>query len=165
MGGLIPNFVGIFRELVYMNRDRKKWASVGLWPVVFILINLGLALTGTKEPLDYLPVVASCFVTISLWLRRPKLTKVILAGVCTAYLIYDIFVGSIPGLLNESISLVSVAIYFIKEWKKKKFRVCTFISGKEQLIDLTKELLVHNQKVLAEQESNENQTAQEESAA
>ena len=52
-----------------------------------------------------------------------------------------------------------------KEWKKKKFRVCTFISGKEQLIDLTKELLVHNQKVLAEQESNENQTAQEESAA
>ena len=53
-----------------------------------------------------------------------------------------------------------------KEWKKKKFRVCTFISGKEQLIDLTKELLVHNQKVLAEQESNENQTtAQEECAA
>ena len=50
-----------------------------------------------------------------------------------------------------------------KEWKEKKFRVCTFISGKEQLIDLTKELLVHNQNVLAEQESNENQTtAQEE---
>lgn len=53
-----------------------------------------------------------------------------------------------------------------KEWKEKKFRVCTFISGKEQLIDLTKELLVHNQNVLAEQESNENQTtAQEECAA
>ena len=53
-----------------------------------------------------------------------------------------------------------------KEWKKKKFRVCTFISGQGNLTELTKELIVHNQKVLAEQEYNENQTtAQEECAA
>ena len=37
-----------------------------------------------------------------------------------------------------------------KEWKKKKFRVCTFISGKENLPDLTKQLLVRNRKVLAD---------------
>ena len=54
----------------------------------------------------------------------------------------------------------------IKEWNQKKYRVCTFISGQGNLTELTKELIVHNQKVLAEQEYNENQTtAQEECAA
>ena len=26
-GGMIPNLVGIFREIVFVNRDSKKWAG------------------------------------------------------------------------------------------------------------------------------------------
>ena len=37
--GMIPNFVGIFRELIFINRKTKKWASIILWPILFILIN------------------------------------------------------------------------------------------------------------------------------
>lgn len=120
VGGLIPNFVGIFRELVFINRDKKKWASANFWPVLFIAINWGLAFAGTKDLLDYMPVCASTFVTISLWLRKPKLTKIILAPVCMTFLIYDVFVGSWAGVLNESISLVSIAISFVKGMRKKE---------------------------------------------
>lgn len=35
------------------------------------------------------------------------------------------------------------------EWKQKGYKVCTFVSGGGNLVDLTKELLIHNKQVLA----------------
>lgn len=30
-GGAVPNFVGIFRELVFINREKLKWANKIIW--------------------------------------------------------------------------------------------------------------------------------------
>lgn len=35
------------------------------------------------------------------------------------------------------------------EWIKKGFKVCTFISGRENLVGLTKDLLLHNKEVIS----------------
>jgi len=35
------------------------------------------------------------------------------------------------------------------EWKRKGYKVCVFLSGSENIVELTKELLVHNKEVLA----------------
>lgn len=35
--GMIPNFVGIFRELIFIQRKDKKWAGSLIWPAIFIL--------------------------------------------------------------------------------------------------------------------------------
>lgn len=35
------------------------------------------------------------------------------------------------------------------EWKQKGYKVCTFVSGGGNLVDLTKELLIHNKQVFA----------------
>ena len=40
-----------------------------------------------------------------------------------------------------------------RKWKSKKYKVCTFISGKENLVDLTKELLQHNKEVIAQNDN------------
>jgi len=37
------------------------------------------------------------------------------------------------------------------DWKSRGFKVCTFISGNESLVDLTKDLLKHNKEVIAKQ--------------
>ncbi len=39
-----------------------------------------------------------------------------------------------------------------KDWKNKGYKVCTFISGEGNLVDLTKDLLVHNREVIAQKE-------------
>lgn len=118
-GGMIPNFVGIFRELVFINRDRKRWANFILWPVMFILINWGLGIYTFKTPINILPIAASTFVTVSLWLRRPTLTKIISVPVSVTFLIYDLFVNSYVGVVNESIAIFSILLYFIKERRRK----------------------------------------------
>lgn len=120
VGGAIPNFVGIFRELVFMRRsDGKKWANSPIVPAVFILINWTLAIITWKTSLSLLPICASTFVTISLWVKNPKLTRTIGAPVSVAFIIYDIFVGSWIGIINESVALISIASFYIKNGRKK----------------------------------------------
>lgn len=114
-GGMIPNGVGIFRELVFVQRDKHKLANSPFIPVIFILINFALGISTFKSPINILPITASAFVTVSLWLRNPKLTKIISIPVSLTFLIYDLFIGSWIGMINESIAIISIIISFIKE--------------------------------------------------
>ncbi|MBR7133572.1 MAG: YgjV family protein [Clostridia bacterium] len=112
--GMIPNFVGIFREVVFINRNSKKWASSVFWPILFIMINWSLGIISFKSWFDILPITASSFVTVSLWLNNPRLTKLISIPVSCAFLVYDIFVSSYIGIITESIAILSIIIFFIK---------------------------------------------------
>ncbi len=121
-GGIIPNFVGIFREIVFMNRESKKWANSVIWPILFIILNWGLGLRTFSSPINILPIAASTFVTISLWLKNPKLTKIISAPVSATFMVYDFFVGSWIGMFNEALSIASIIIYFIKSGGNKNVK-------------------------------------------
>ena len=116
-GGMIPNLSGIFRELVFVRREERAWANCPLWPVFFILVNFFLAVFSVREPIGYLPILASACVTAALWLRKVRVTKLIALPVSAAFLIYDAFVGSTIGMVNESLAILSVILYFIKNRK------------------------------------------------
>jgi hypothetical protein len=118
--GMIPNCVGIFRELVFVNRGRRKWASGWVWPVLFASINLCLGIWSFEVWYDLLPVCASAFVTMSLWLRNPTLTKRISVPVSMTFLIYNVMVGSVVGAINETVALISLLLFFIKSRKTKE---------------------------------------------
>lgn len=118
--GMIPNFVGIFRETVFINRERKKWANLIIWPILFILINWALGFRTFNAWYNLLPITASTFVTISLWINNPKITKIISIPISTAFLIYDIFINSYIGIINEAISICSIVIYFLKQKGENK---------------------------------------------
>lgn len=113
-GGVIPNFVGIFRELVFVNKDKNKFLSSPFIPAFFVLLNFGLGIATFKSPINILPICASAVVTISLWCNKPIITKLITIPVCIAFLIYDFFVHSYIGMINESISIISIIIYLVK---------------------------------------------------
>ena len=117
--GMVPNFVGIFRELVFVNRRVKKWANTPLWVVLFIVVNFTLGILSYDEWYDIVPIIASAFVTISLWMDNPRLMKLISIPVSIAFFVYDLFVLSYVGMINESIAIMSIIIYFIKNSRRK----------------------------------------------
>ncbi|MBP3918571.1 MAG: YgjV family protein [Clostridia bacterium] len=119
-GGMVPNFVGIFRELVFLQRGKKPWADKPFIPVLFILINWGIGAFTFSSPIQILPIAASTFVTVSLWLRRPTLTKVISVPVSVTFLIYDACVGSYIGMINESIAIISILLNAIQNQRQKE---------------------------------------------
>lgn len=112
--GIVPNFVGIFREMVFINSEKHKWANTPLWPAVFLCLNLTLGILSFDVPIDALPIIASVFVTISLWLKNPNFTKLLIIPACTLFLIYNLYIGSLVGAANETMSIVSIIIYFIR---------------------------------------------------
>lgn len=117
-GGMIPNLSGIFREIVFVNREKKKWASCHIWPVFFIVLNFSLGLLSYKSPINLLPITASAFVTVSLWLKNTRLTRIISVPVSLSFFIYDIFAGSYIGMVNESLAILSIILYFLKKENK-----------------------------------------------
>lgn len=117
--GMIPNLVGIFRELVFVNRKIKKWANTPLWACLFITVNFVLGICSYEEWYDIVPIIASAFVTVSLWIDSPRLMKLISIPVSLAFFVYDIFVLSYVGMINECIAIVSIIIYFIKNYGGK----------------------------------------------
>jgi len=118
IAGAIPNCVGIFREIIFVNRKKYKFANKILWPILFAIINLTLGILSFKSWFDFLPITASAFVTLSLWIDNPKLTKVISIPVSTAFLIYNLYVCSYIGIANESIAIISILLFFIKIRRK-----------------------------------------------
>lgn len=120
VAGMIPNFVGVFRETVFLNRKTKRWASSPVWVAVFILFNFSLGIAWFKNWYDMIPIIASSFVTVSLWIDSPNLTKSISLPVSASFLTYDVFVGSYIGILNESISILSILLYFFKTYREGK---------------------------------------------
>lgn len=114
VSGIIPNAVGIFRELVFVNRNTKKWASSIMWPILFIIANWCLGFKNFNIWYNLLPISASTCATISLWLDNPRLTKMLSVPISVSFLIYDVLVGSYIGIINEIISLSSFMVYFIR---------------------------------------------------
>ena len=115
--GMIPNGVGILREIIFIQRKDKKWANHIIFPILFIIINWVLGFKISASVYNLLPIVASTAVTISLWIDRPRLTKMISVPVSLAFMVYDIFVLSYVGIINEAIAICSIIIYFLKEKK------------------------------------------------
>jgi hypothetical protein len=70
-------------------------------------MNIMLSILTFENYYDVIPIIASSFVTISLWINNPDLTKKISAPVSLSFLIYDIFVHSHTGIINESLSIIS----------------------------------------------------------
>lgn len=116
IGGAIPNLVGIAREIVFMN-DNKKWANKKVWAAIFIAINWTIALILLKSAIQIIPICVSSLVTISFTFKKTSNIRLVAIPVCTTMLIYDILVGSWSGVLNESLSLISIIPKTILEHK------------------------------------------------
>lgn len=119
-GGIVPNAVGIARELVFIRREDEPWANKPFIPLLFIAINWCVGALTFSRPINILPIAASTLVTVSLWLRRPGLTKRLSIPVSIAFLVYDLFVRSYIGVVNESLAIASIVIGLIKEERKRK---------------------------------------------
>ncbi len=113
-GGAIPNIVGIFRESVFVNRKKGNRADRIIWPIAFAAANLSLGVAMMKSYIDLLPLVSSALVTVSLWLKDPRITKIISLPVSCAFLVYDVFAGSYIGVINESLAIVSILTSVVK---------------------------------------------------
>ena len=118
--GIVPNGVGIFRELVFMQRKEKKWANHVVFPIVFVLCGWGFGVWTIVQNWEkagafcFLPLIASTVVTIGLWTQRTMVCKIACFCASASFLVYNIVLGSPVGIFGEAVSEASLLVFFVR---------------------------------------------------
>ena len=118
--GMAICIIAVFRELIFINREDKKWAQHIIWPIIFVSAALSTAALTWNGPISILPAVASATSVIGFWIGKPRLSRILVFPITALMITYDVLSGSYAGLLNEAISVTSTVIGIIRLDIKKK---------------------------------------------
>ena len=115
--GCISLLISVIRNFILANR--RPWAYWKGWPWLLVAANLlGTAFTWDGI-FSVLPCIAVVSLTVAGWSRNGK--KIRIANILVAspsWLIYEIYAGSISGIITELITLGSVGVSVLRYgWK------------------------------------------------
>lgn len=109
--------IGIFRETVFfgqMKKQEQNEKSTRLWLLFFLLCSIVSAIVTWKSPFSILPAAASMISVISFWQKRPNLTRYLAFPIACCMLTYDVFAGSVMGIVNETFTLISTTVGVVR---------------------------------------------------
>ena len=103
------------RNAMLMKYSDWKWVRWKGWPFVFGGV-FAVILYGTwNGPISLLAFAASLACTFGYWSNNARMIRLAnLVCACPCWLTYDIIVGSWGGVLNESVTLLSILISIIR---------------------------------------------------
>ena len=117
--GLALNILAIVRNLIYYNRD-KKFFSGWFFPV---LLSLGMGVVGAlawQSWYSLLIIIALMINTLFLAVPSAQTIRKSILLTSTMILIYDIFVLSIGGIINEALAIISSVIGILRMNRREK---------------------------------------------
>lgn len=122
VGGGAICVIAVFRELVFMNRRKHKWADNKIWLFVFMALALSSIIYSWKSDGAWCiaTAAASAVSVYGFWTGSPKLSRFLRFPISAMMLTYDIVFGAIAAILNEAFSIVSAIIGVIRYDIKKK---------------------------------------------
>ena len=113
--------IGMIRELVFVNRD-KKWGRSLLWLPIFIVISIICTIFTWKNLFCIFTCIASILSVISFYIGIPKVSRILSFPISGCMLTYDIANLSIAGIVNEIMSLTSSLIGYIRHDRKQTLK-------------------------------------------
>ena len=110
--------IGMIRELVFINRE-KKWAKHPIWLVFFLVLSFVSAIITWKNIYSILPCIASAISVVSFWIGNPRLSRKLSYPISACMLTYNITSVAIIGVINEIFTVISSIIGTIRLDRKK----------------------------------------------
>lgn len=107
-------FLAVVRGLFFSLRGQKKQPQSPVWLAVFLAAACMTGITTWKGPISLLPFAGTILTTLSQWMERPVQMRLFQGCSTPLWLIYDILVGSIGGMLSELFTLVSVSAAIVR---------------------------------------------------
>lgn len=120
--GCAINMVNTVRGICFSQKDKRKWAS-GIWmPVIFCCATAVSTALSWAGLISLLPLLGSCLAVVGYWCTEPKhLRRFNFAGIFL-WTIYGIITLSVPTIVGNTISLISIVKTEISTAKKKTER-------------------------------------------
>lgn len=116
--GFALNLLGVARNLIYYNNDKKFFRSKA-WPIVLSVLMVIVGCFTGKGWHAVLLIVGLAVNTYCMSLSTSQAIRISLLFTCPPVLVYNIFELSIGGMVNEALSIVSATVGIIRERAKK----------------------------------------------
>ena len=118
--GAALNGVAMVRELLFLQRDRRRWADAAWWPIFFAAFSwispiLEWLRLGRVTLLPVLPTLGSMLFAIALYQRKTLWTKLLSVAGNLLWMVYAGIVGNPSGLLSSGILLISALLGLVRE--------------------------------------------------
>ncbi len=126
--GAALNGIAIGRELVFYNKA-KKWASSRIWLFLFLAITVCSCILTWEGPTSLLPMIGSLCAVVSFWCSNPFHIRLLALPVMVLWLIYGALHGSVPTLINNSLSLIAIIIGLIGDVRGMKMEASSRAAG------------------------------------
>lgn len=107
--GALTCGISILRETIFLNK-KHRWAQSNLWLILFVIISVISGIATWKNIINIFPIFASILSVISFAISKPNITRKLQIIISVLFFMYDIYVMSYVGIINESCTLASVAI-------------------------------------------------------
>ena len=119
LSGCLSLFMIIVRNLMLAKYKEWAWVRWKGWIGIYTAAFIAIMVFTWNGPISILPFLAVEVGTIMYWTnnaRNIRLANLVCASPC--WLIFDILVGSIGGILNETILIVSILVSIYRYgWK------------------------------------------------
>lgn len=87
-----------------------------------LAIIAGLAVWTYDGPLSLLSVAATVLYEISIWQNNTKVYKFLGIPVALCWMLYNIFIFSVAGILSEGIIFLAAVIGYLREYQAERLR-------------------------------------------
>lgn len=117
--GCLSLAVNILRNALMMKYNDWKWVRNRCCPVMIALLFTAVLALTWNGPVSLLAFAASVSSTFAYWTNSPrKIRMVNLVCASPCWLIYDVIVFSLGGIVSESITILSILVSFVRfGWK------------------------------------------------
>ena len=117
--GFALNVICLMRNVIFANKSKKIFSSK-LWPYILALITVVIGIFTWEDWYSILLIIALAVNTVCMALPTSQGIRISLLVTCPFALVYNIFVLSIGGMVNESLSIISSVIGIVRFNKDKK---------------------------------------------
>ena len=120
--GMAQNGIGlVFRVIILLGDRYKKLKSTVVLSIIAAVMAILAVYTASSDPIELLPVVGNFLCLGSMWTGDANVIRLTqLLVVSPSWLVYNIFMLSIAGILMESFNIVSIGVYYVRMLIRKR---------------------------------------------
>lgn len=117
--GMICNFIGMLRSVIYSFRGKSKYVDSIICPSVFALSFLISGVITYQNAFSHLPMIAMAIASFVMWNPKTQQLRALTLPTSFMWLIYNIACDSYVAILTEICCEISIIIGLIRFREKK----------------------------------------------
>lgn len=111
--GMLINFASCFTNGVYWYRNKKEKSTL-IFQIIFGIMFVVIGALSWHGPISIFVVAAKLISSVSLGINNPRIIRILNLISNPCWLIYNIYMGSIPGIISDMLVISSVLIAVIR---------------------------------------------------